>query len=201
MVEPASKRPEHKMTFEEWLVWAAEDGGRSELLDGRVHMMAPERVPHARAKAWVWRALQDAIDRARLPCEAFVVGLTIKTDSDAGFEPDVLVNCGGFADDNGLVADNPIIVIEIMSPSSARIDSGRKLREYFRLASVQHYLIALLDGRTVVHHARAADGSIRTTLHAGGTITLDPPGIAMDVAAFFPEPPRFPTEEPGTPNG
>jgi Uma2 family endonuclease len=59
------------MMIDQFLGWAlAQPEGRFELVGGEVVATAPERAVHARRKARIWRALTDAVDAARLPCEA-----------------------------------------------------------------------------------------------------------------------------------
>src|ERR1700733_14249206 len=50
---------------------------RFERIEGRVVVMAPERVGHARLKGRMYRALSAAVEVARLPCEVLVDGPTI----------------------------------------------------------------------------------------------------------------------------
>jgi hypothetical protein len=45
-------------------------------------------------------------------------------------------------------------VVEVLSPSTRRIDASAKLAGYFRIRDVQHYLIVDPDKRPVIHHAR-----------------------------------------------
>lgn len=70
----------HRMTVDEFLVWAEGRPGRHELVDGQPHAMAPERVEHARAKFAAQTALAAAIARASLPCEALPDGVAIRVD-------------------------------------------------------------------------------------------------------------------------
>lgn len=189
MADSAIKLPEQDMTFDEWIDWASrQDQGRYELYDGRVYMMSPDMVGHARAKLGVVNALQAAIGAHGAPCEAFVDGPTIKIDDRKGFEPDVIVNCGPTIPETELVAPNPVVLVEILSPSSRRIDTRIKLTEYFKLPSVHHYLIAALEQKTLVHHWRGREDRIETQILSSGTLQLDPPGIAIDVAVFFAPP-------------
>lgn len=187
MAESAIKLPAHAMSFDQWLAWAQQQvGGRYELYDGKVYMMSPERVGHSRSKLSVTNALNRAIELAGVSCEAIVDGPTVKIDETKGFEPDVIVNCGGRIPDDQMVAPNPVVLIEILSPTSRRIDTRIKLTEYFKLPSVCHYLIAALEQQTVVHHWRGVADRIETAIVRAGDIVLEPPGITIDVAAFFP---------------
>ena len=53
-----------------------------------------------------------------------------------------------------MILEAPLIVVEVVSPSSERDDSDAKLVDYFSVASIQHYLIVFSEKRVVVHHQR-----------------------------------------------
>jgi Uma2 family endonuclease len=72
------------------------------------------------------------------------------------------VICGPRAPANALALDNPIIIVEVLSPSTAAIDPGRKLSGYFSLPSVEHYLILDPEWRVVIHHKRGTGDAIET---------------------------------------
>ena len=78
---------------------------------------------------------------------------------------------------------DPLIVVEVVSPSSAGTDRGAKLEGYFRLASVRHDLIVLTEPKRVIHHERTDDGTLRTRILGDGP--LDPPGLSLDVVSLF----------------
>jgi len=82
--------------------------------------------------------------------------------------------------------DNPVVVVEVLSPSTAAIDHGRKLSGYLSLGSVQHYLILDPDRRVVIHHKRGSGDAIETRVLTEGTARLDPPGFDVAVQALFP---------------
>jgi Uma2 family endonuclease len=80
---------------------------------------------------------------------------------------------------------DPIIVVEVLSPTSVHMDTSAKLIGYFKLPSVRHYLVIDPDVRTVTHHARGADDQMSAQTLSAGTLRLDPPGIEIDVAELF----------------
>lgn len=175
-----------RMTADEFIDWAIRTEFRGELLDGEVIAMAPERYAHARAKGAVYRALGDALQRARLPCEVLPDGMSVVIEDGTVYEPDALVRCGQPLPDDATRAEDPIILVEVLSPSTAAIDTSRKLLGYFRIPSVRHYLILDVRKRKVIHHMHVADGTISTRLLGEGSLTLDPPGLTLEVAALFP---------------
>ena len=80
---------------------------------------------------------------------------------------------------------NPVIIVELLSPSTRHIDLSAKLADYFRLQSVAHYLIVDPDKPRIVHHARSTGDTILTRIVSDGTIKLDPPGIELAMAAVY----------------
>lgn len=83
-----------------------------------------------------------------------------------------------------LEIDNPLIVVEVLSPSTAALDHGVKLESYFSLASLAHYLILDPDRRVVIHHARCG-GVLETRILHSGALRLTPPGLELDIADLF----------------
>ena len=148
--------------------------------------MAPERARHNLVKAAVFRALDDAVRRAGLPCTVFTDGMTVVIDNETSREPDAAVQCGVAIDLDSMVLQAPLIVVEITSPSSERDDTGDKLVEYFSVSSIKHYLIVNPAKKAVVHHARGDAGAITTRIFSEGEIDLSPPGVRVTVADFLP---------------
>src|ERR1700735_2952385 len=169
------------MTVEEFLPWAEGKKGRWELHDGVPVMMPPERSLHAETKAEAYVALREAIRPKGLPCRVYPDGMAIRIDARATYEPDASVTCGPRAPADAIEIDNPVIVVEVLSPSTAAIDHGRKLSGYFSLPSVQHYLILDPDRRVVIHHKRGASDAIETRVLTEGVARLDRPGFARGV--------------------
>jgi Uma2 family endonuclease len=83
-----------RMTVDEFIPWAmAQPRGRYALLDGEVVMMGPERLIHVRAKTSTYLALNAALKRMGLTCEAMGDGVTVRIDERTAYEPDALVYC------------------------------------------------------------------------------------------------------------
>jgi Uma2 family endonuclease len=181
----ATHWPEGRLSIEQYLALAETDiGGRHELVDGRVVAMSPERVRHNRAKKTICRALEEAVEKAGLPCEVFTDGVGVRTGEATVREPDASVQCGVSADPDAMILERPLIVVEVVSPGSGLMDTGRKLVEYFGLDSVCHYLIVDPELGAVVHHARVGDG-VSTSIHRSGSIRLDPPGLDLTLDAVI----------------
>ncbi len=184
MAEPAEKLP---TTVDEFLRWAQGREGRYELHDGHVVAMTPQRAIHARTKHRVARALEDAVEARELPCEVYPDGMTVRIDQSTAFEPDALLRCGEPLDPDAITVEDPLLVVEVVSPSSEGSDTGHKLAGYFRMPSIRHYLIVDPAARVVIHHERAEGAEIRTRILTEGTLRLDPPGIEVEIEELFPK--------------
>lgn len=179
------KRPP-RMTTDEFIAWAMEQpAGRYELAAGEVVAMAPERAAHNRAKSELFLRLRAANSGRGLSCEAFSDGMAVRVDNHTIYEPDVSVRCGRRLGDGAIGFSDPVIVAEVLSPSTRAQDSGAKIADCFRLPSLRQYLILRTDARAVIHHRRDEAGIIFSAELREGTLALDPPGRSLDVAALF----------------
>ncbi len=172
------------MTVEQFLVWAESQDGRYELVNGEIFSMAAERSAHALTKFAVQSALAEGIRKAGLPCTMYPDGMTVRISNRTAFEPDALVYCGPKLPGGALEVLAPVIVVEVLSPSTRRIDAAKKLPGYFSLPSVHHYLIVDPDEPPHIHHRRQADGTILTRIFNDGVLRLDPPGFEIAVGGF-----------------
>ena len=176
------------MNADEFLAWAESRDERLELHEGVVVAMPPERVVHAETKGEVYSALKSAIARAGAPCRVYTEGVGIKVGKGNVFEPDVSVACGPRPPANALEITDPVIVVEVLSPSTASIDHGPKLAGYFSLPSVAHYLILDPERRVLTHHKRGRGDIIEMRILRDGILRLDPPGLEAPVADMFAPP-------------
>lgn len=180
--EPALRQD---MTADEFFAWAesVEASGRYELVGGHPVLMQSERVSHAERKLSATIALRNALKAAGLDhCRAFIDGVSIRVDDRTVREPDALVHCGPY-DGERLFAPNPVVVVEVVSPSSMRTDLERKLVDYFAVPSVLHYPIVLAEDGRVLHHRRRSGDDVIETMILGreAVIDLSPPGFSVTV--------------------
>jgi Uma2 family endonuclease len=180
-----STHAQRKMTVDEFLVWAEGQEGRWELHNGVPYAMSPERMGHIEAKVAVYLALQRAMRKAGVPCHAVANGAGVRISRHVMHAPDALVYCGPKLPRSAIEVPDPIILVEVASPSTRKYDGTVKLKGYFSLQSVQHFLIVDPEGPPVIHHSRQVDGTILPSIVHEGTLTLSPPGLALGVAEMF----------------
>ena len=165
---------------DEFRRWAETQKARYERVCGEPVAMSPERARHIRLKTRLWAALDRAIREADLDCEALGDGITVEVDADTDYEPDAVVNCGPRLGPEEVAATNPVIVAEVLSPNTQSVDTGDKLADYFRVPSIQHYLIVRARRHEIIHHWRSGDEIVSRVVNLG-SIRLDPPGISIAV--------------------
>jgi Uma2 family endonuclease len=178
--------PKSKMTADEFLAWAEGQPGRHELHHSVVYAMAPERAGHAKLKMRMARSLQDAVATAGCPSWVLPDGMTVRTEAEVVYEPDALVYCGQEVSDDTAEISNPVIIVEVLSPSTRHIDAAAKFTGYFKILSVHHYLIVDPARQVVIHHQRSENDLILSRIvPSGGALHLAPPGLTLDVARIF----------------
>jgi Uma2 family endonuclease len=175
------------LTVDQYLAWALtqSDPPRTELINGQIVPMSPERVAHNRTKTKVLLALRQALLAAGVAGEVFIDGLTVPIDQHTAYEPDALVRCGEPLPPDQMKVTDPVIIVEVKSPSTAHMDTSAKLIGYFKLPSVCHYLFVDPDARKVTHHQRTVDGTVAADILTSGIIRLDPPGLTVEATDLF----------------
>lgn len=146
-----------------------------------------QTVRHAQRVAGVWQSAERAINASGLPSHALMQMLfpIDGMDGGRGCEPDVLIQCGEAPSPDAYTIADPLIVIEVVSPSSGQMDLQVKLAAYFQLSSIQHYLIVDPVRRLVIWHARRPEPEpIATRILREGAVRRVPPSLALDAAAL-----------------
>jgi Uma2 family endonuclease len=177
-----------RLTVDQFLAWGLrQEKGRYELFKGQVVMQQPQSWEHAEIAWRVANLLALAIERFGVPFYAAPMGMTVRITEKNSFEPDALVAPLPKPERLDLEISNPVLVVEVLSPSTAKRDRTDKLAGYFQVPSILHYLVIDPEEREVIWHRRAAAGGLEppTTLREGA-LKLDPPGIEFRIADIFP---------------
>lgn len=151
----AKSRDELRMTVAEFLAWDDGTDTRYELIDGRPVAIAPVSWEHSRLVVRLAVALQR-----RVPAGCQVgseVGIASPRGHDTFFEADLAVACGDRRDAHGRPL--PVLVVEVLSPSTRRFDRERKLDDYRTIDTVEQILFVESTRRWVQCWRRAGDGS------------------------------------------
>jgi Uma2 family endonuclease len=180
------------MTVEEFLAWleTRPETERWELIGGEpVRLMAPTTFAHALIKDNVVAALRSALAArgAGPPCRVVSDGPAVRRADDGRsfYQPDAVVTCARSIDPTAITVPDPVVIMEVLSPSTRTRDFTAKMQGYFALPSVAHYLLVEQRKRLVVLMFRNAAGRIETAFRAEGRIDLDPPGVGLDIGDVY----------------
>lgn len=173
------------MQVAEYQAWVADrpDEEPWELIDGEPSLMAPQSERHQQIVLNLARKLSDMTrDRG---CRA-IPGIAVLSDAMDTFAPipDVVLRCGTPLRDG--YARDPVLVAEVLSPSTMSRDRGRKTDFYRSIASLKLFLIVYQDEPRVELWRRSADGGWAFEARGlDGTIDLPELGGALAVAEIY----------------
>jgi Uma2 family endonuclease len=148
-------QPNLRMDKATFLAWLQEREERYELADGHVMMMTGGSRGHGIITRRLAAALEKRLDANRRDVLTSDFGVDLGPDTVR--YPDVVVDvAGGLLKD--LTATTPVLVAEVLSPSSASYDLGDKAAEYLQLPSLQAYLVLSQDEMKAWAWVRGAAG-------------------------------------------
>ena len=182
MAEPARS----KMTVDEFLRWNSGDDRRYDLVDGEVFAMNPPASAHRILAVRLSHRLTEALGR-RAPCRAeSEAGLRIAGRGFSYYSADLAVTCDphrrGQQD-----LENPILIVEVLSPGTEAYDRKTKLPDYRTIPSVQE--IAFVDSETAYAelHRRTEDGRWLVEIARGldGRLRLASVDLDLSLAGLY----------------
>ena len=132
---------------------------KSEYLNGQVYAMAGASREHNQLVFNLAGLLHSQLRGS--PCSAYVNDMRVRSRvTEAYFYPDLTVVCNDaeFEDDEMDTLLNPILIIEVLSPSTEGYDRGAKFAHYRRMESLREYVLIAQDRYSIEHYIRSEDG-------------------------------------------
>lgn len=175
-------------------IWTAEDflchqdrfDSKHEFLDGSVYAMAGASESHNHLAINTIAALHTQLRKGT--CSVFGSDMLVQAPGLFAY-PDVSVVCGTpqFLDDKRNVLLNPIVLVEVLSPSTAKYDRGEKFQRYQQIASLQHYLLIAQDKIHIEHYIRQDDDTwlLTETHDLSASIEIAALQAALSVADVY----------------
>jgi Uma2 family endonuclease len=157
--------PLPRMTEEEFMQFELKSPGRHEFHAGEVLAMAGGNFLHSVVKGNVNRMLGNAL--LKRPCRVADSDMLVTIRAtDRKFYPDSAVVCGRpkFQDLRELELLNPLVIVEVLSETTAAYDRGKKFWHYRHLDSLEEYVLVSTDEPLVEVYLRGEGGvwSLRT---------------------------------------
>lgn len=179
-------------TQEEFFRWAETQESRYEFDGFQPVAMTGGNLNHSRVFGNLYTGLKTRLRGG--PCEPLGPDAGLETINRAVRYPDALVTCSK-ADGMGRLVPGVVVVFEVLSPTSGRIDRIVKVREYAAVPSIRRYVIleSSSAGLTVFERDRADEPWRALTLTNDDTLRMPEIGIEIPVAEFY-EDISFPEE-------
>ncbi len=155
----ASEEPIGPMTFEEYLAYPGSGLGDElhEYVNGMLYRKFSGTAGHAIISTNLVVRLHT--NARRSGCHVFTQAYAVRTPDDRGYLPDVMVRCGSEPSPDRPYTENPCLVVEVLSPSTRRVDLVKKADTYRGIPSVQAYWLVEATWRCVYRHWRDASGA------------------------------------------
>jgi Uma2 family endonuclease len=150
-----------------YLAWDEQQPERHELFHGQVVERERGDDRHIMVTGNVAAALRRHL--AGSPCRVYHQQMRVEAEAgNAYFYPDVLVTCSAADRQSPRVKREPVLVVEVLSPSTAAFDRGEKFAHYRSIPSLAEYVLIDLDSRRVDVYRKGADGLWVLHPHAAG---------------------------------
>ena len=172
-----------RLTPEEYITFERKAPFKNEFIRGEIVAMSGASRTHNRITGDVFRGISNQLVGSE--CEAFIGDMRVKAGTTASyFYPDVVVACNElrFEDDVFDTLLNPIIVVEVLSPSTEADDRGEKFARYRELTSLQEYILISQDKVRVEQHLRRGMQWVSTEFSA---LTDMLPLVSIDCALLL----------------
>jgi Uma2 family endonuclease len=142
-----------RITLEDFLGWEAEQDRKFELVDGVPVMMTDGSRAHDAVRGAIYSLFRGQL-RSR-PCRAHMDVKVVCPSGNVRY-PDAMIDCGPYRPMD-VIASQPTIVVEVLSPSTQAADFLVKLQDYESVPSISTYAIFWQDAARAVVHRREGE--------------------------------------------
>lgn len=175
-----------RYTEEQYLAWEETAAEKSEYVDGEIRAMSGGSEPHAsipmNLSALLWNALRGR------GCRVLSSDMKVWT-AGAFYYPDLSVVCGPstYRGRNNHTITNPIVVIEVLSPSTEPKDRGEKFIRYQQIETLRFYLLVSQTEPRVELFERGENGHWDYSMVAGleKALQIAPLGVTLALSEIY----------------
>lgn len=177
----------HMLTEAEYLAFEETAPLRHEYVAGEVYAMSGGTQRHNRVCLNMASSLLSRLSGQ--PCQVFMSDVKLRAaQENAYYYPDVMVTCAeqASAANESQVVSDPVLVVEVLSPSTETIDRREKLHAYRHLPSLQEYALVSQDTHQVEVYRRQGDiGWLYITYEPGDTVEFASVGVTLPIAELY----------------
>jgi Uma2 family endonuclease len=169
------------ITPDEYLEGEQYSDVKHEYVAGRLYAMVGASEPHNLIVGNLHAVLHTHLRGG--PCRVLISDMKVRI-ADSFYYPDVLVCCDE-ADKHPYYKTRPVLIVEVLSPSTEPRDTLEKRIAYQSLASLQEYALAAQDRLEVKVYRRTADGWDLETSTAGDRVRLSSVGLEIPIERIY----------------
>ena len=174
-------QPIPRMSLDEFTDWALTQDRKYEYYKGEifdVYAMAGAKADHNVIALNVAAALHGLL-KGR-PCQAFIADMMVRVEADnVGYYPDVMVTCSPEDRARDKFKTDPVLIVEVLSASTAAYDLGNKFASYRLIPTLQHVVFIDPESRRIDHFQREGD---RWVLLPSGVEHMELPALDCRIA-------------------
>ena len=177
-------RLKRKLDYSDLTV-SPDDGKRYELIRGELFVTPSPTPRHQRASRELLVQLM-AYFHGRSLAEVFTAPTDVILTRHDVFVPDLVVVADPASVTHRAIERPPLLVVEILSPSTRKVDRGLKAQRYAELGVVHYWILDAEERRLECH--RLDEGTFRLVVEEQGDSTLRHPdwdGLAIDLVALW----------------
>ena len=174
--------PVPKLSEQDYLTIERAAEYKSEFVAGEMYAMSGGTVRHASLGGNSFAHLKQLLQGSS--CRAFNSELRIRAKSGDYFYPDAFAVCGSVEMHAGSkdVCINPVLILEVLSPSTAAYDQGLKFKLYRTIPTLKDYLMVHFDGIYVEHYTRQPDDSWALREYSGDAARVPLPNLSCELS-------------------
>ena len=176
-----------KLTEEQYLAIERAAEFKSEYFDGEMFAMSGASMRHGRVQRNILGELHNALRGSQ--CEPFGQDLRVRVSGRLYTYPDISVVCGEplLADDHQDVLLNPVVIVEVLSPSTENYDRGLKLQHYRTIATLQEHILVDQTQVRIEQYTRQDNAvwTVRDLQGLDAELTLASIGVSLSLRRIY----------------
>ena len=160
---------------------------KSEYLNGEIVAMTGASRRHNLIAGNLYREVSGQLRTG--PCESYVGDMRVRVSATGLYTyPDVVVACPpiDFEDAEADTLLNPVVIVEVLSPSTEAYDRGAKFRQFRRLESLREYVLVAQDAARIERYVRQGDLWVLSDVSGlDAALTLEAIGCTVSLADIY----------------
>jgi Uma2 family endonuclease len=169
------------LSLDEFLAWERDQPEKHEYRGGVIRLMTGASLAHATITMNTAYALRQALRGTG--CRPFVSDAKVIAAGSVRY-PDIVVTCQP-VDGTSDIVPGPVLVVEVISPSTEREDRVRKKFDYFATPSIRQYAIVEQDERLIDLYTRAGEGWIDEIVEDDAVLKLSSIGVEVTLDTIY----------------